>query len=53
MSWYEENGGEPYDWTRWVFELQLYEWDEDEDMHDELLLTCNGSFDKHIERGNI
>ena len=51
MSWYEENGGEPYDWTRWVFELQLYEWDEDEDMHDELLLTCNGSFDKHIEMG--
>ena len=53
MSWYEENGGEPDDWTRWVFELQLYEWDEDEDMHDELLLTCNGSFDKHIDSGLV
>ena len=50
IDWYKENG-EPDDWTRWVFELQLYEWDEDEDMHDELLLTCNGSFDKHIEMG--
>lgn len=51
MSWYEENGGEPDDWTRWVFELQLYEWDEDEDIHENILLTCNGSFDKHIEMG--
>ena len=50
-EWYEENGGEPEDWTRWVFELQLYEWDEDGDMHDELLLTVSGSFDKHIESG--
>ena len=50
-SWYEENGEEPEDWTRWVFELKLYEWDEDEDMHDELLLTCNGSIEDVADLG--
>lgn len=51
-EWYEENGGEPEDWTRWFFELHFYEWFEDvDDLDDFELLTVSGSFDKHIESG--
>ena len=50
MSWYEENGGEPDDWTRWTFKIHLYEWFEEADDSD-LLLTYSGSYDKNIDGG--
>jgi hypothetical protein len=57
MEWYEENGGEPEDWTRWLFMLHFYEWYEDDmgyqEPSSELLLTASGSFDKHIDSGLV
>tara|TARA_B100000902_G_scaffold73102_1_gene78273 strand:- start:7901 stop:8389 length:489 start_codon:yes stop_codon:yes gene_type:complete len=50
MSWYEENGGEPEDWTRWSFKIHFYEWFDDAD-DSELLFTYSGSYDKHIDGG--
>ena len=51
MSWYEENGGEPDDNTRWRFKIHLYEWDDDGEDSDKLLFTFSGSYDKHIDGG--
>ncbi len=50
MSWYEENGGGPEDWTRWSFKVYFYEWLDDADDSDSLL-TYSGSYDKHIDGG--